>query len=418
MIKQYIRQAIYMLKQHPLVTSVSILGTALAIALVMVMITLFQIRTANFVPEVNRDRTLYLSRVRAEPRPDWKASTNNSSASYQLVKDYFYTLKTPELVTTFSFPEQKHLSTATRKIYGEYTLRATDLNYWKYFQFRFLEGAPFDEGEFESGWPVAVISRELAETLFGKDPAVGKEILINQKPHRVSGVVEDVSRVSKQTFAHVWIPITSRKDYLGTNNDGVTGNLSVCFLARERHEQALIREEMEAVIKKMSDGNPHYIISVHTIDHIEREFFFRDSEKMREYFMYNILTIFFLLLLPAINLTGIAMNNIKERSSEIGIRKAFGATKHSLLIQILMENLVITVIGAIGGYLLSILFVHIGSDFLIARHTLITREMLLQPMSFFCVVVFCFLMNLMSAGLPAWRISRRSVTESLFQHEH
>ena len=60
MIKQYIKQSIQMLKENRLVSVISIAGTAISIAMIMVVVLVFQIQFANFYPENNRDRMMYV----------------------------------------------------------------------------------------------------------------------------------------------------------------------------------------------------------------------------------------------------------------------------------------------------------------------------------------------------------------------
>ena len=57
--------------------------------------------------------------------------------------------------------------------------------------------------------------------------------------------------------------------------------------------------------------------------------------------------IFFIMLVPALNLVGLNVNRISERSSEIGIRKAVGATEGAILMQFLIESILLTIIGAL-----------------------------------------------------------------------
>ena len=61
MYKQYLTQAWNLMKQNRFYSGVYIIGTGLAISMVMVMAIAYHIRTANMAPEVNRDRTLYLN---------------------------------------------------------------------------------------------------------------------------------------------------------------------------------------------------------------------------------------------------------------------------------------------------------------------------------------------------------------------
>ena len=54
MYKQYIKQAVQMLRENTLVSIISISGTALAIAMVLVMVLVFQIKSTGYAPESNR----------------------------------------------------------------------------------------------------------------------------------------------------------------------------------------------------------------------------------------------------------------------------------------------------------------------------------------------------------------------------
>jgi cell division protein FtsX len=67
------------------------------------------------------------------------------------------------------------------------------------------------------------------------------------------------------------------------------------------------------------------------------------------------LLVLLFLLLPTINLVNLNMTRIMERSSEIGVRKAFGASSRTLVYQFIVENIILTVIGGIIGLILSVI---------------------------------------------------------------
>ena len=60
MIKLYIKQAFYQLRENRLISLVSIIGTALAICMIMVIVLVLEVRITDCVPEVNRSRSLYM----------------------------------------------------------------------------------------------------------------------------------------------------------------------------------------------------------------------------------------------------------------------------------------------------------------------------------------------------------------------
>lgn len=79
MYKIYLKQAWALLKENKLLSGVSIFGTALAICMIMVIVIVWQMRTANYSPEDNRDRMMYVSDTRAsykenESYNDWLPS--------------------------------------------------------------------------------------------------------------------------------------------------------------------------------------------------------------------------------------------------------------------------------------------------------------------------------------------------------
>lgn len=131
-----------MLRENRLISLISILGTALSIAMIMVVCLVFQIQSASFSPETNRNRMLYI-----EDGTQVECSANrryNGFMSQEAVRECFYTLKKPEAVSAwFSFPAP--LSLPGKRMYNSYDIMYSDPAFWKIYDFRFLEGKPFTD---------------------------------------------------------------------------------------------------------------------------------------------------------------------------------------------------------------------------------------------------------------------------------
>ena len=69
MIKQYLKQAIAMLRENRLISAISVLGTALSIAMIMVVVLVVQIQVADYYPENKRSRMLFVDPGGTEIRP-------------------------------------------------------------------------------------------------------------------------------------------------------------------------------------------------------------------------------------------------------------------------------------------------------------------------------------------------------------
>ena len=106
---------------------------------------------------------------------------------------------------------------------------------------------------------------------------------------------------------------------------------------------------------------------------------------------------------------------MQKRKEEIGLRKAFGATGQNLLMQILSENFVLTLIGGVIGIGLSMVLLVVGKPFMLSENVSLTAPMLIKPGLF--ISALTFLLNILSAGIPAWRTTRQPIVEALKGNE-
>lgn len=112
MIKQYFIQAWAQLRQQPLISAVSIAGTALAIFLIMLVVMMQQVKVVPFAPESNRDRFLHVKWMSIS-NSNWGDGTSNGPMSAQTARECFQSLKTPEAVTIYTvFPISTPVSLA------------------------------------------------------------------------------------------------------------------------------------------------------------------------------------------------------------------------------------------------------------------------------------------------------------------
>ena len=144
MYKTYFRQAVGMLKQNPFISVISILGTALAIMMIMTMIVTFQIKNASVAPEAFRDRTLYLvSFAVRDTSGGNKSYQSYGGLPYDALKNYIVpAMKTPELVVaTVNNVAVVKREGAKDALYQ--SVRGTDADYWKLYTHTFTAGKPY-----------------------------------------------------------------------------------------------------------------------------------------------------------------------------------------------------------------------------------------------------------------------------------
>ena len=113
-------------------------------------------------------------------------------------------------------------------------------------------------------------------------------------------------------------------------------------------------------------------------------------------------------------------SRLSQRRSEVGVKRAFGATRGMILNEVLAENMVVTLVAGVIGFMFSIGFAYMFSSELFTRSFVtlsneptIELSMLVHASTFLWVLIFCFLLNVLSAGLPAWQASRVNVVNAI-----
>ncbi|WP_455600825.1 ABC transporter permease [Bacteroides rodentium] len=424
MIKQYFTQAWAQLRQQPMISTVTITGTALAIFLIMLVVMMQQVQVVPFAPESNRDRFLHVKWMSIANK-EWGDGTSNGPMSVRTAQECFQSLKTPEAVSIYACQTESTPVGLPGQPSTGVDMLQTDDAFWRIFDFSFTAGKPYDKATFDSGIPVAVITESVSRHLFGTTESVGREFLLNHAPYRVCGVVKDVSTLATTAYGQVWIPFTSTNFKNDTWSDHM-GMASCIILARHRSDFPAIREEAE---RRQREYNTLIGEQGYELIYRNRPY---DQEKNALVTGANVepdvnaarrqrLIIFLILLIvPAINLSSMTQSRLRQRVSEVGLRRAFGSTRMEIMGQIVAENLVLTFFAGVLGLLLSVAFAYLGESMLFAEGfsktvnaPLIDSSILLHVSTFGWALFFCFVLNLLSSGIPAWKASRVGIVNAL-----
>ena len=417
MYKQYFKLALQSIRENPLVSSISIAGTALSIAMIMVVVLIFQIRSANYAPETKRDRMLYVQGTEVSAIAS-DGMRNRGGMSSEVVRECFYSLKTPEAVTAVC-AEDKPVSVPGKRLFNRYRIKYTDSGFWTVFEFRFIYGKPFGQDDFASGIYSAVVSEKLAKEIFGSTDVVGKTCILDFSEYTIRGVVKNVTVAATDAFADMWVPYSSKSLYtvIDNNFENMTGRFNVFMLAKKSSDFKSIEEELSKRTTSYNAGKKDYNVSFfdNPIRKTDIAMGSRGFGKVSvtTYILNTGAFLLFLLLIPTFNLTGVIQSSIQKRQEEIGIRKAFGATSGKILSQIIWENFVLTLIGALIGVLLSFFLLWLCKSFLLTDQTQLTIGMLIKPGLFAAALLFTFLLNLLCSGIPALQISRKKIVDVL-----
>ena len=420
------------IREEKLYSAMYICGTALAIAFTMLIAEVYYIKTADIAPEVNRSKTYTLGTLLDRKANDFDPDVVN--ITQEMYRDVFQQMQTPECVkaeiSTWMLGDW-YMKLADGVHDRSVVVKLTEPNYFRFYQFSFTEGAPFTQDDFDNERRVAVITEEIREQLFGKEgKGVGKTVQVENRDYRICGVVETPSMLAERCCADIWFPYSADSLLVDKGRDYRTENreLSFCIPAGkiETFKQEL--KEVEArynAAHKESDVDMLWSLGSYYKDvwNNTGEVFSTSSDK--EHWSYIIIAIFMLLFVPALNLSGMVVSRMERRLPEMAIRKAFGAKRRTLLGQIVMENLVLTLIGGFLGLCLAwaalyvfrswvfYIFFSLTSWGLYGRVPIIEGEMFFAPIIFLITLLICTLLNVLAATLPAWMSLRKPIVESM-----
>ena len=433
MIKTYLKQAWAMMKQNRLFTSIYVAGTALSVAFTMILFIIYYVKFAPIYPEYNRNRTLVINNLRTETNGgnNWSCNAGVSSKMIGLLKDLKHLDKMGAasqmggfLGLSLTLPESNETYTPI--------IQLVDHGFWEVFTFNFISGKPFTEVDVESNLPKAVISESMANRYFATSDATGKYLDFDGNKIQVCGVVKDGSTASMTTMGEVYLPLYFSGLLVQHEDDvSLSGSIALYLTAPSSGEMEMLRAEVQEVVKQYDLQYEDMVNNLIGQPDVWWKNYFREVCSMEpdiaasvRGFLYMVLA---LLFIPAMNLCGMISSRMDERLSELGVRKAYGATNRSLIGQVLTENLLLTVVGALIGLALAYFIVLTGSEWVMkimdAGNALsgmkvtypmtFHLEMLINLPLFLTVLGLCLILNLVSALVPTVLALRHPIIYSI-----
>ena len=249
---------------------------------------------------------------------------------------------------------------------------------------------------------VAVIGSTVASNLFDTTNPVGKNIRIGNQPFRVIGVLESKGQSSMGNDQDdvVIIPLTTAQERLM----GITYIRSINIQVSDSSKMDLVQEQVESLLRQR-----HRIRTGQDDDFTVRNLTslletVNNTTTMLTLFLGSIAAIS--LLVGGLGIMNIMMVSVTERTREIGIRKALGATFKDIMLQFLIEAVIIGVVGGVLGILFGV-----ESALLVSKVSTFTTYITVFPI----VISFSFSVGIgLFFGLyPARKAARLDPIEAL-----
>ncbi|MGQ0717817.1 MAG: ABC transporter permease [Pseudonocardiales bacterium] len=269
-------------------------------------------------------------------------------------------------------------------------------------------GLFFDQAQVRSTAKVVVLGPSVATYLFGDDPvaALNQTVRINRQTFRVIGVTQSFGEPN-DSFAVM--PLDTARRYIFGGGDKVN--------------QIIVQATQAAAVPAVQDEVIRILSDRHRIkDPANRDFEVQSLRSRLDSFnqVLRILTLFtaavaaISLLVGAIGVLNIMLVSVTERTREIGIRKAIGATRRAVLEQFLIESTVLAGLGGIIGVGVGVGLSELGAT--IAPSLGPTFESFAPAVTISSIVIsfaISLAIGLVAGGYPANRAARLRPIEAL-----
>lgn len=406
MFRNYLLTAWNVLMRRKLFTAINLLCIVLTLVVLMVVTALLE--NAFFPRGVEGKSGRFLQIMMLDAKgPHTRI---NSPLGFKIIDKYLKPMQSVEAVSAVSTP--RTVSVYQQGRVNALQMRLTDAEYWRILDFRVLAGRVINADDVAQGRFVAVVNASTARQLFPASAAFGQKISVGGQTFEIIGVVQDEMQIN--AFADIWTPVTTSpsSDY----RNQFSGDFTALLLAHSAADLPQLRREVEQISRTVQFDDPKKITRVQLFADSKLDVFARNVMNSRSadsgagtLLAIIVAAMLLFMLLPALNLVNLNTGRIMERRSEIGVRKAFGATSAQLVWQLIVENMLLCVAGGAIGLAVAraVLWWLEGSGLI----PYLKVDMNLAIFGYGLLLSLLF--GLMSGVIPAWKMSRLDPAHAL-----
>lgn len=353
------------------------------------------------------DDILYVDKYNWAGDGDWFENRNRKSITFDQYQRVHQRLAS---TAEYVIPTTRANGASVR--YGDDELTSavvfgTNAEYIQMFGGNLKEGRFFSEIEDQSGGFVVVIGANVSNSLFPKGDAVGRVVKIQGIPFTVIGVMpKRGSLLADMVDDQLLIPI---KRFFGLYGNSFRVVINVKAGGTERVEDVryatlgAMREVRSIALGERDD------FSINTQDQFRKQ-----SDQLRAVvWAVGLVMTGLSFLVGSIGIMNIMFVSVVERTKEIGIRKAIGATRSSVLQQFLVESILLCLIGTAIGVLLTSGVAYAGAYIAEKYWEIDVLDSTISVSQLVLAVVVSVVVGVLAGIIPAFRASRLDPVEAL-----
>lgn len=401
-LKEGLLIALRALKANKVRAALTMLGIFIGITVVVLMSTAIKGIDNSFQRGISAlgSDVLYIDKWAWFSNTDWWLMRNRRNIDMEDFEKFKKLAKLPLAVAPVTNSNQI-VKYGDKRVEGVF-LNGSTADYVKTTNFTFASGRFYSEIESNSSRQVAVIGSEIANKLFPRGDALDKTIKIGIANFKVVGVLAEQGSVILGPFNpdnQVFIPIgTIFKNFVSRHMRGITINVRAQNPAMVEETKA----EAEGVMRKVRGLKYDEV----------NDFSINQQEALMDQYnsvvgVIQIAGLFITglsLFVGAIGIMNIMFVSVRERTREIGIRKAIGAKKRTILAQFLLESSTICLVGGAVGLLAAVLLSMMVNQFIPTS---------VQMDAVIIAIVVALITGIVSGIAPAYMAAKLDPVEAL-----
>jgi putative ABC transport system permease protein len=333
----------------------TILGIVIGVATVVALLSIGEGATASITESIQSggSNLLTVSPGRQRVGPGFASAGQSQQMSYLYYEDY-------ELLQRALEDQASAIAPVYQSSYlvkfGDQSFSASVSGVMEEHaqvrSFTVAEGRFISEGDNKSRARVAVLGDTVAQDLFGSLSPIGKTISVNGVKFEVVGLLESKGAAVGSPDDLIYIPLETGYDKLfgdTASHDGEKIVSSILVSVESTDAMDSVSAQAEYLLRRSHDLKPSDELDFNVLSQADTLATLNSVTNTLTIFLGAIAAIS--LLVGGIGIMNIMLVSVTERTKEIGLRKAVGATKNQILTQFLIETVTLSLLGGIVGIL-------------------------------------------------------------------
>lgn len=389
-IKEAFRMAMLTMTANKMRTLLTMLGIIIGIASVVLIVALGNGSKQQILKQINSIGSATITITAGNAQDETQTSTPELTLDdmYALEKQKFVESTAPDLSSPMLAQVGNHSKTVQ--------VDGVGINHHRLQNVRFITGGMFRQSDLDNFSQHIVISDKTKQSLFPKSEALGQVIMLNGVPNRVIGVFSyNGIEGNYDRSLKIWLPYRTYQARFA----GQSPNLnSMTILLKKGYSSALASQNITQILTKRHGKQDFSLFNSDSLA--------KTVEKTAKSLTLLIGAIAVIsLLVGGIGVMNIMLVSVTERTGEIGVRMAVGATYQDIIQQFLIEAMVVCAIGGIIGVLLAF-----GLGLLLSMFNI---QVIFSINAIIMAVACASLIGLIFGFMPAHRAAKMNPIDAL-----